>query len=178
MSVELQALNSSRAEEQTAADFTDVVRAHQTAALRLAYLLTGDAELAEDVVADAFAHMYAKWRRDHIHDPRAYLRRAIVNQVRGRFRRMATRRKHEARITRSSLTNGAADEGIADRERLRCALSLLPDRQRAAVALRILEDLSEADTAVLLGVTTGTVKTHLSRGLERLRVVLHEEGAP
>jgi RNA polymerase sigma-70 factor (sigma-E family) len=172
--VELRALKSS--EHQTAADFADVVRAHQSAALRLAYLLTGDAGLAEDVVADAFAGMYARWRHDRILDARAYLRRAVVNQIRGRFRRTATRRRHQARITRSRLTSDAADEGIADRERLRRALLLLPVRQRAAVALRILEDLSEADTATLLGVSTGTVKTHLSRGLERLRVVLDEEG--
>jgi RNA polymerase sigma factor (sigma-70 family) len=122
--------------------------------------------------------MYGRWCRDRIDDPGAYLRRAIVNQVRGRFRRMATRRKHDANTRWSESTTGAADEGIADRDRLRRALLLLPPRQRATVVLRIVEDLSEADTAALLGVSTGTVKAHLSRGIERLRAALDERGGP
>ena len=92
MSVEPQALVRAPEERQSALGFVDVFHAHQAAALRLAYLLTGDAGLAEDVVADAFARMYGKWRRDHINDPRAYLRRAVVNQIRGGYRRTATRR--------------------------------------------------------------------------------------
>jgi RNA polymerase sigma-70 factor (sigma-E family) len=178
MSVEPQALVKTPEERQSALAFVDVFQAHQAAALRLAYLLTGDAGLAEDVVADAFARMYGRWRRDRIHDPRAYLRRAIVNQVRGRFRRTATRRKHDVSTRWSESTSDAADEGIADRDRLRRALSVLPPRQRATVVLRMLEDLSEFDTAALLGVSTGTVKSHLSRGIERLRAALDEEGGP
>jgi DNA-directed RNA polymerase specialized sigma24 family protein len=122
MGVELQALKSLRPEEQTAADLTDVVRAHQRSALRLAYLLTGDKGQAEELVADAFALMYARWQRDRIDDPRAYLRRAVVNQARGRFRRTAIRPEHEARNPRSDPTSSPADERSADRERLRCAL--------------------------------------------------------
>jgi RNA polymerase sigma-70 factor (sigma-E family) len=176
MGVEPHALLRSRAENPSGLDFVDVFHAHRVAALRLAYLLTGDASLAEDVVADAFARMYGKWRRNRIDDPRAYLRRAVVNQVRGRFRRSATRRKHDAGSRWSEPTSGAADEGIADRDRLRRALSLLSPRQRTTVVLRIVEDLSEADTAALLGVSTGTVKAHLSRGIERLRAALDERG--
>jgi RNA polymerase sigma-70 factor (sigma-E family) len=176
MSVEPQALVRTPEQKQSPLDFVDVFYAHQAGALRLAYLLTGDAGLAEDVVADAFARMYGRWRRDRIDDPRAYLRRAIVNQIRGRFRRRATRRKHEANARLSELTAGAADEGIADRDRLRRALVLLPPRQRATVVLRVVEDLSELDTAALLGVSTGTVKSHLSRGIARLRAALDEQG--
>ncbi len=178
MSVEPQALVRAPEVQQSAREFIDVVHAHQTAALRLAYLLTGDAGLAEDVVADAFARMYGRWRRDRIDDPRAYLRRTIVNQIRDGFRRTATRRKHEVSRRQSEPTSGAADEGVADRDRLRRALLLLSPRQRATVVLRILEDFSEADTAALLGVSAGTVKAHLSRGIEQLRAALNEEGEP
>ncbi len=176
MGMEPRAALRSLPENQSARDFVDVFHAQRVAALRLAYLLTGDAGLAEDVVADAFARMYGRWRRDRIDDPRAYLRRAVVNQVRGRFRRSATRRKHDAHTRWSEPTSGAADEGIADRDRLRRALSLLPPRQRETVVLRVVEDLSERDTAALLGVSTGTVKAHLSRGIERLRAALDERG--
>jgi RNA polymerase sigma-70 factor (sigma-E family) len=178
MGVEPQSLVRTPEETQSALDFVDVFHAQRAAALRLAYLLTGDAGLAEDVVADAFARMYGRWRRDRINDPRAYLRRAIVNQVRGRFRRTATRRKHDTGTRWSEATSGGADEGLADRDRLRHALLLLPPRQRVTVVLRILEDLSEADTATLLGVSAGTVKSHLSRGVAHLRAALDEEGEP
>jgi RNA polymerase sigma-70 factor (sigma-E family) len=176
MGVEPNALLKPAAETRSALDFVDVFRRHEGAAYRLAYVLTGDAGLAEDIVADAYARMYGRWRRDRIDDPRAYLRRVIVNQVRGRFRRNAIRRKHDGSTAWSESTTGAADEGVGDRDRLRRALSLLPPRQRATVVLRIVEDLSETDTAALLGVSAGTVKTHLSRGLERLRAALDERG--
>jgi RNA polymerase sigma-70 factor (sigma-E family) len=176
MGVEPNALVKSVVEQRSAVDFVEVFRAHEGAALRLAYVLTGDGGLAEDIVADAYARMYGRWQRDRIDDPRAYLRRAIVNQVRGRFRRTAIRRRHDSATLWSEPMTGAADEGVGDRDRLRRALLLLPPRQRATVVLRIVEDLSEADTAVLLGVSAGTVKTHLSRGLERLRAALDEGG--
>ena len=63
----------------------------QASVLRLAYVLTGDGGLAEDVVADAFAAMYPRWKSGKVDDPVAYLRRAVVNQIRGRFRRNTTR---------------------------------------------------------------------------------------
>jgi RNA polymerase sigma-70 factor (sigma-E family) len=176
MGVEPSPLARAVGPDGSAVDFVDVFRAHEAAALRLAYALTGDVGIAEDVVADAFARMYGRWRRDRIDDPRAYLRRVIVNQVRGRFRRAAVQRKHRGDVPSSQSTTAAADEGLGDRDRLRRALSLLPPRQRATVVLRIVEDLSEAETAALLGVSSGTVKTQLSRGLERLRTALDERG--
>ena len=137
-------------------------------ALRLAYVLCGDAQSAEDVVAEAFARMYPAWRRGRIDDPVAYLRRAVVNEVRGGFRKLGVRRRHET----GSPSTVPADGRIEDREVLRSALMTLPPRQRAAVALRFLEDLSEADTAAALGVSVGTVKSQVSRGLDLLRAAL------
>jgi RNA polymerase sigma-70 factor (sigma-E family) len=154
--------------------FGALFEAQRAGLLRLAYLLTGDAGVAEDVVADAFASMYPRWRSGRVDEPGAYLRRAVVNQIRGRFRRNATRRRYESSVA----PPGAAppDDGFAERERVRRALLALPPGKRAVVALRYLEDRSEAETAALLGVSIGTVKSQASHGLEQLRRALHEEG--
>jgi RNA polymerase sigma-70 factor (sigma-E family) len=163
----------------SAGTFADVFSAHQRAALRFAYLLTGDEGVAEDVVADAFAGMYGKWMRGTIDAPDAYLRRAIVNQVRGRFRRAAVRRKHGPSVGwRAEPMTVSAEEGVADRERLRRALGQLTARQRAIVVLRVVEDLSVTETARELGVSGGTVKAQLSRAFERLRAALDDGNEP
>ena len=133
-------------------------RPNMPSVLRLAYVLTGDGGLAEDVVADAFAAMYPRWKSGKVDDPVAYLRRAVVNQIRGRFRRNTTRRKFE-RSARPSESHAASDTGVDDRDAVRTALLALPVGQRAVVALRFLEDRSEADTAAMLGVSVGTVKS-------------------
>jgi RNA polymerase sigma factor (sigma-70 family) len=117
--------------------------------------------------------MYPKWRAGRVDDPSAYLRRAVVNQVRGRFRRNATRRRYEAS---ERPPDAIVDEGIEERDRVRAALLTLPPRQRAVVALRFLEDRSEAETAALLGISVGTVKSQAAHGLEHLRRALDEEG--
>jgi RNA polymerase sigma-70 factor (ECF subfamily) len=142
--------------------------------LRFAYLLTGDLQLAEEVVADAFASMHARWRAGGVEEPERYLRRAVVNQVRGRFRRNATRRRFEAARAPVAPAN-ASDEEFAERERVRRALLTLPPGQRAVVALRYLDDRSEAETAALLGVSVGTVKSQAAHALERLRRALDDD---
>ena len=163
----------------SAVAFGEVFAAHQARALRFAYLLTGDTGLAEDVVADAFAGMYGKWKRGPIDAPDAYLRQAILNQIRRRFRRGAVRRKHEPELrAQSELVTLGVDERVADRERLRVALAQLPASQRAIVILRVLEDLSVRDTAHELGVSEGTVKAQLSRALERLKASLDLRDEP
>jgi RNA polymerase sigma-70 factor (sigma-E family) len=156
-------------------DFEMLFETHRAAALRLAYVLCGDAGAAEDIVADAFARMYPRWRRGGILDPAAYVRRAVVNQVHGRFRRLALQRRHEATRRPDVLVSPAPDATVAQRDELRTALLALPPRQRAAVALRHLEDLSEVETAAVLGVSVGTVKSSVARGLERLRATITTE---
>jgi RNA polymerase sigma-70 factor (sigma-E family) len=153
--------------------FAALFESQRAALLRLAYLLTGDAGLAEEAVADAFASMYPRWCAGRIDDPGAYLRRAVVNQIRGRFRRNATRRRFESSV---APVPPVRDDGLEERERVRHALLQLPPGQRAVVALRFLEDRSEAETAALLGVSVGTVKSQAAHGLERLRNALDREG--
>jgi len=149
-------------------------RAHAAEALRLGYLLTGDRTLAEDLVQDAFVRVLGRF-----HDLRNrdafwwYLRRTIVNLSTSYFRRRGVERAWLARQRPAEAARGPHDLG--ERDRLREALMKLRPEQRAAIVLRFYEDLSEADTAEALGIPLGTVKSTVSRGLERLRHQLPED---
>jgi RNA polymerase sigma-70 factor (sigma-E family) len=149
-------------------------RAHAAEALRLGYLLTGDRGLAEDLVQDAFVKVLGRF-----HDLRNrdafwwYLRRTIVNLSTSYFRRRGVERAWFARQRPDEAAPTPHD--LAERDRLRTALMTLRPEQRAAIVLRFYEDLSEADTAEALGMPLGTVKSTVSRGIERLRGELAEE---
>jgi len=155
--------------------FEDLYARHHRDLLALAGLLCGDRDDAEDIVADVLARAYPQWRKGNIDDPGAYLRRAVVNEVRSRWRKLAVRRRvHNTRRGGEPRDAPAADTGLADHQRLQAALLALPDRQRAAVVLRFYDDRSEADTAAILGVPVGTVKSSVARGLRRLAALLGE----
>lgn len=156
-------------------DFAAVFAEHHAEALRLAYLLCGDVHRAEDAVAEAFTNMYRRWRRGRIRSPGAYLRRAVVNEVNSRFRRLALERREATRRHGDDRGARPADEDLADRDEVFDALSALPTRQRTAMVLRYYADLTEADTAAAMDVSVGTVKSSVSRGLARLRELLGEE---
>jgi RNA polymerase sigma-70 factor (sigma-E family) len=162
-----------RAEVRDDQTFAALFAARRDAIVRLAYVLTGDGHLAEEAAADAFAATYPRWKAGKVDDPDAYLRRAVVNQIRGRFRRNATRRRFEQR-PHAATDTPASDSGVAERDLIRSALLALPIGQRAVVALRFLEDRSEAETAAVLGISTGTVKSQAARGLEHLRAAVGE----
>jgi RNA polymerase sigma-70 factor (sigma-E family) len=156
--------------------FAALFESERRSALRLAYTMTGDTTLAEDVVAEAFARTYERWAKGKVDDPGAYVRRAVVNEVRSSWRRLAVRRKHAAKERRVEPSTAARADRLADADVLERALTSLPARQRAVVVLRVVEDLSEQDVAAALGCSVGTVKSHLSRGLARLREALGDEG--
>jgi RNA polymerase sigma-70 factor (sigma-E family) len=149
-------------------------RAHAAEALRLGYLLTGDRILAEDLVQDAFVKVLGRFLDLRNKDAFWwYLRRTIVNLASSTFRR---RRVERAWL--SSQRPGEASTSphdLGERDRLRHALMKLRPEQRAAIVLRFYEDLSEADTAEALGMPLGTVKSTVSRGLERLRNELPDD---
>ena len=128
---------------------------------RLAYLMTGSAAQAEEVVHDAFAQVYERWGR--IDNPPAYLRTCVVNGSRRLLRRR--------RMERDRVRPPIGEESI-EREYLHDALAALPARRRAAVVLRYFADLSEAEIASSLGVRPGTVKSMLHRGLAELKGML------
>ncbi|MEX5636202.1 SigE family RNA polymerase sigma factor [Parafrankia sp. FMc2] len=138
--------------------------------LRLAYLLTADAAAAEDLAQTALARTFVAWRRVRASDsPDAYVRRILINAHRRQFR---TRRIAETLVPvvpDQAPGGGGELAAVEDRAGLAAALAVLPRRQRAVVVLRYCEDLPEARVAEILGCSVGTVKTHASRGLARLR---------
>jgi RNA polymerase sigma-70 factor (sigma-E family) len=138
-----------------------------------AYLLCGDWHLAEDLVQAAFTKLYLAWPRiyryEHLDQ---YAHRTLVHTFFSE-RRRAWRREdpvHEV-PDRSAPADGAGDES-EDRLVLLAALAGLPDRQRATLVLRFFADMSVEQTADLLGVSAGAVKTHTSRALATLRTRL------
>lgn len=159
------------------ADFAALFDQHHGEALRLAYQLCGDWHRAEDVAAEAFARCYRHWRDGGIQHPRAYLRRAVVNEVNSRFRRLAIERREAVARAAETPAWVAPDDQYADHELLDRVLRQLPPRQRATVVLRYYADLPERDTAKALGVSVGAVKSSTSRGLKRLQGLLADEAA-
>ena len=157
------------------ADFAHVYAAHHAEALRLAYLLCGNRERAEDAVAEAFVRVYRQMGRGDIQHPRAYVRRAVVNEVNSRFRRLALERREASKRTGDDRGARGADEALADTDEMFAALRQLSDRQRTVVVLRFYEDLSEKAIAEAMGISVGTVKSTLSRGMDKLRSLLAEE---
>lgn len=121
-----------------------------------------------DVVADAFVKVLASGPWENVDDQRAYLYRAVLNQVRMRHRSTMRRRAREMR--------NAESEAFFDpevRPEVMEAMSVLTAKQRAAVVLTYWEDLSPTEVARRLGVSEGTVRRHLARGRSKLREVLN-----
>lgn len=155
-------------------DFAAVFAAHHAEALSLAYLLCGDRHRAEDAVAEAFAKTWKRWEAGGVDAPRAYIRRAVVNEVNSRFRRLRLERAQAERRSGDHRGRLGLDEQVADGDAMAVALRRLPERQRTAVVLRYYADLSEAEMAESMGCSVGTVKSSLSRGLARLRLLVGE----
>ena len=173
---------SSRVEGATTAAggrLADLYVRHADGAARLAYLLTGDRQVAEDIVQDAFVKLAG--RLAHLRDPgafEAYLRRTVVNLSRSYWRRKKLERSYLTREQGAVGSEPVADGStIEDREVLWRAMAVLTDRQRAAIVLRFYEDLSEVDVAEILRCRPGTAKSLVSRGLEAMRQEMRgEEG--
>jgi RNA polymerase sigma-70 factor (sigma-E family) len=147
-------------------EFRDFMRGRWPAMVRLAYGLTGDLGHAEDVAQAAFARAYASWGRvRRAGDPDAYLRRIVVNENRGRFRK----RRVAEDLPGVLPEHGAPDAAPGSHAELLAALRRLGPRQRAVIVLRYWMDMSEAETAAALGCSAGTVKSQASRALATLR---------
>jgi RNA polymerase sigma-70 factor (sigma-E family) len=157
-----------------AGELEELVHLHHQRLVRLAYVLCGDATEAEDIVADAYARTWPRLSRGKVDDPFSYLRRSVVNGVVSWRRHQFVVRREELR-RRAGLPDPRGEMQVADRDLLWPALRTLPLAQRQVVALRFLEDLSEAETARVLGVPVGTVKSRAARALEALRDALGED---
>jgi len=142
--------------------------------LRVAVLLTGDWHAAEDLVQASLVKLYRAWPTLQLDgSPDAYLRRIMVNTHRSWWRARWRRETPSGDLPETVVADFA--DGKALSAQVRQALAALPRRQRAVLVLRYYADLPEAEVAVLLGCTTGTVKTHTHRGLRALREILGED---
>lgn len=144
---------------------------HAPAAFRLAYLLTGDTGLAEDLVQESFVRLIGRFtdlRRPDAFP--AYLRRTVVNLSYGVFRRRRVERAylHRERGLASPDTAGGLPD-VEGRAELWAQLQTLAPRQRAALVLRYYEDLSEQQTAEVMGCSTRTVNSLVTRGIQAMR---------
>lgn len=154
-----------RAQEQA---FEALVATRTPALLRTAFLLTGDRQLAEDLLQVGLARTFARWGSLRSVDAgEAYVRRVLVTQHVS-WRRRLWHREHPTETLPEALVDG--DISAADRrDVLRRALADLPRQQRAVVVLRFYEDLTEHEVAAMLGIAVGTVKSRTHRALAALR---------
>ena len=167
-----------RARRGDADAYEELVRRHQTVAYRTALVIAGSPSEAEEAAQDAFVKAWRALPRFRAGAPfRPWLLTIVANEARSR-RRSAGRREGwtlraaaEAEVAHDPSAGDPA-AAVLVRERaseLRAALARLDERDRTVLALRYLLDLSEHDMAAVLGCRPGTVKSRLSRALERLR---------
>lgn len=163
-----------------AADIRALHQLHWAGLWRLATLLTSDPVVAEDLVQEAFARLLraAGGRRGPAPGSElAYLRRTVVNLSNSRFRRLGVARRHApALVTTHDHPSAESEAGATDDgQRVRVAVAALPVQQRACTVLHYFEGLTDAEVAVVLGISTGSVKTHLHRARAALATALEDE---
>jgi RNA polymerase sigma-70 factor (sigma-E family) len=141
--------------------------------LRVALLLSGDLNHAEDLVQTTFERTYRSWGRARDTDPRAYARKVLVNLRIDRWRR-ARREVLASPDTLPQRATPSHADAVDGRNEVVRALAALPPAQRRVVVLRHLLDLTESETARELALSVGTVKSHNARALARLRTLLTE----
>jgi len=174
-------MNAPAEASRRSAELSKLYRAESAAIVNLAYLLTGQRQLAEDLAQEAFLRVASRLRDVHPDAFGAYLRRTVVNLVRSHFRHARVQRRYadrieaDARIRRQAVeaASSAIDSGA--NEQLWAALQALPVSQREAVVCRFYLDMSEEQAAETLNVRVGTVKSATSRGLHALRAALEPE---
>jgi len=154
---------------------TALYERHALGLTRLAFLMLGDRQTAEDVVQEAFCGLYRAWDRlpDHAR-ALGYVRSSVLNGSRSALRRS----KRAPRAVAAPAAAASAEDAVLAGERQRetvAALRRLPPRQREAVVLRYFADLPEQETAAAMGVSRGTVKSTTSRALAALARMLQEE---
>ena len=159
----------------------DLFYARHLELVRLATLLVGDRATAEDVVQDVFERVCARWQRLTENGVAvSYFSTAVVNACRSVHRRRRIARRFgwatEAALWAEPEPSAESAALLAeDRRRVLRALSRLPERQREALVLRYYQRLSEAEIAEAMGISRGTVKSTLSRGLHALGGKLSKE---
>ena len=148
--------------------FDAFVRARLPHLLRLGRALTGSEHAGADLVQDALERSLMRWSRIESDDPEGYVRRVMVTRSISAWRRVR-RERLTAQVPERPYDDPQADPSLW------AAMAQLPPRQRAVIALRYYEDLTEAQTAELLGVSAGTVKSQANRAIAKLRELLADE---
>jgi RNA polymerase sigma-70 factor (sigma-E family) len=146
---------------------------HYRQLLRLAAVLIDDPSQCEEVVQEAFTRVYASRSRIRDHDKAlAYLRQTVVNLSRSTLRRRMVAARHPSPWAPNAVS--AEDEAYAaiERDAVVAAVRRLPTRCREAVMLRYYSDLSVAETAEVMRISEGAVKSYTSRGLDALAELL------
>lgn len=156
-------------------DFEQFVAARSAALLRTAYLLTGSSVDAEDLVQRALVKAVPAWPR--VQDPEAYVRRILVRENISRWRGRRWREVTVDQVPEVPEVPTELGASTEDRIVLTQALARLAPRQRAVIVLRYFEDLTEAQTADLLGISVGTVKSQHRDAISRLRALVPDLAA-
>ncbi|TWG14705.1 SigE family RNA polymerase sigma factor [Actinoplanes teichomyceticus] len=142
---------------------------HHASLSRLAYLMTGEAGVADDLAADALTEVWRHWDRvQAADDPAAYGHGILMNLA----RQWVRRRGRERLLTFGLSGRTAAGGDVPAVLDVRSALRKLPHRRRACVVLRYAFDLSEREVAATLGISVGAVKSATSRGAKQLADLL------
>jgi RNA polymerase sigma factor (sigma-70 family) len=156
--------------------YEEIVRRHQNIAFRTALVITGSAADAEEAAQDGFVKAYRALGRFRDGAPlRPWLLTIVANEARNRVRAAGRRERLALRVAEERRPGGAVpspEAALLDFERrdeLLAAVAALPEHDRQAIACRYFLDLSEEETAAALGCPRGTVKSRLSRALDRLR---------
>jgi RNA polymerase sigma-70 factor (sigma-E family) len=158
-------------------EFGEYVAARGAALERFAYVLTGDPQLAQDLVQTALLRAYRRWWRvGRLDYPDAYVRRIVTTSYLDWRRRRSSSEALPGLLPEPAAPDLA--DGVAERDQVRRALAGLTPRQRAVLVLRHYEGLDDAAIAVLLRCGEGSVRSHASRGLQRLRAALDPTALP
>ncbi|MFD4244554.1 SigE family RNA polymerase sigma factor [Streptomyces sp. NPDC058525] len=158
--------------DEASAEFRDFFERHHAGLSRLAYLLTGEPDAADDLAADAMVALWHRWPEvRQVDSPLAYARGTVANLARERVR-AAVRERRRIRLFWSRGSEPVHGPDVATVVTVRAALERLPFRKRACVVLRYAFDLPEKEVAQVLGIAVGTVKSQTSKGVAELRRLL------
>jgi RNA polymerase sigma-70 factor (sigma-E family) len=161
-------------EPPPAAAVTALYQAHALGLIRLAHIILGDRQSAEDVVQEAFYGLYRRW--GHLSDTGnalRYLRSSVLNGSRSLLRRRTPRERPGLSLPEVSAE--AAVLSGEERQQVMAAVRRLPRRQREALVLRFYLDLSEGEIAATMGIGQSTVRSATHRALASLGRMLQEE---
>lgn len=158
--------------DDASAEFHDFFERHYAELARLAHLLTGEKDAADDLAADALVALWQRWDRLRAaQHPVAYARGVVANLAR-QWTRSRVRERRRIALFSSLDAEHVDGPDVAVVQDVRAALTRLPFRKRACVVMRHALDLSEKDTAAALGISVGTVKSQTSKGMAELERLL------